>query len=66
MFGSGSKLCAPLLLVAIMAGTGSVVFAADKEQPQIPTCDKKIGSLSVVEPEQKWWVQSVRTSARAR
>jgi curli biogenesis system outer membrane secretion channel CsgG len=59
MFGSGSKLrfCAPLLLVGIVATTSSVALAKDEKEPTIPVCDKKIGSLSVVEPEQKWWVQ---------
>jgi len=30
--------------------------AADAPQPEIPTCDKKIGSLAVTEPENKWWL----------
>jgi len=29
------------------------VWAAD-QPPQIPTCDKKIGTLAVTEPENKW------------
>lgn len=58
MLRSGSKLrfLAPLLLVAIVAATSSVAFAKD-EPPTIPTCDKKIGTMSVLEPENKWWVQ---------
>ena len=32
-------------------------FATDATEPEIPTCDKKIGSLSVTEPQNKWWVQ---------
>jgi Curli production assembly/transport component CsgG len=31
-------------------------FATDASDPQIPTCDKKIGSLSVAEPQNRWWV----------
>jgi hypothetical protein len=28
-----------------------------KDEPvQIPVCDKKIGTLAVSEPEQKWWI----------
>jgi curli biogenesis system outer membrane secretion channel CsgG len=59
MIGFGSKLrrCTPLLLVAVATVTSSVALAGDDKQPAIPVCDKKIGTLSVVEPEQKWWVQ---------
>src|SRR5437879_1830358 len=31
--------------------------AADQPPPEIPTCDKKIGTLAVTEPENKWWLQ---------
>jgi curli biogenesis system outer membrane secretion channel CsgG len=31
--------------------------ADDAQQPQIPTCDKKIGTLAVTEPENRWWLQ---------
>jgi hypothetical protein len=34
----------------------AAAFAAS-EPPPLPTCDKKIGTLSVVEPQNKWWVQ---------
>jgi curli biogenesis system outer membrane secretion channel CsgG len=37
--------------------TSSAALAGDDKQPTITVCDKKIGTLSVVEPEQKWWVQ---------
>jgi curli biogenesis system outer membrane secretion channel CsgG len=59
MIDSSSKVrsCAPLLLAAILAATSSVALAGDAKQPEIPVCDKKIGTLSVVEPENKWWVQ---------
>jgi outer membrane lipoprotein SlyB len=33
------------------------VFATDAAEPQIPTCDKRIGTLAVTEPQDKWWVQ---------
>ncbi len=29
---------------------------ADAPQPEIPTCDKKIGTLAVTEPDRHWWV----------
>src|SRR6201996_5887379 len=31
--------------------------AADAPEPEIPTCDKKIGTLAVTEPDNKWWLQ---------
>src|SRR5882762_7218593 len=59
MIGSDSRLriSSTLLLGVLMATTSSVALAKEAKQPEIPTCDTKIGSLSVVEPEQKWWVQ---------
>ena len=33
----------------------AATWAADKQPPQIPTCDKRIGTLSVKEPENNWW-----------
>jgi hypothetical protein len=33
----------------------AVAQAADAPPPQIPTCDKKIGTLAVTEPENNWW-----------
>jgi curli biogenesis system outer membrane secretion channel CsgG len=40
-----------------LLGAVAAVRAADQPPPQIPTCDKKIGTLAVTEPENKWWVQ---------
>ena len=44
------------------AATGlfAVLFAATsiaktQKEPEIPVCDKKIGTLAVSEPENKWW-----------
>jgi curli biogenesis system outer membrane secretion channel CsgG len=42
-----------LSLVAISAGTSA--FADQQQPPQIPTCDKKIGTLAVTEPQNNWW-----------
>lgn len=39
-------------LAALLAGTART---ADQPQPQIPTCDKKIGTLAVQEPQDPWW-----------
>jgi curli biogenesis system outer membrane secretion channel CsgG len=54
-----SKLKIPFLAcVALSAlGVAARAWAADQPPPQIPTCDKKIGTLAVTEPENKWWLQ---------
>jgi Curli production assembly/transport component CsgG len=39
------------------SGLVAVAQAADAPPPQIPTCDKKIGTLAVTEPENNWWTQ---------
>ncbi|MDB6087427.1 MAG: Peptidoglycan-binding protein [Gammaproteobacteria bacterium] len=44
----------PALLLAAWCGTTS---ARADQPPQIPTCDKRIGTLAVTEPENRWWVQ---------
>jgi curli biogenesis system outer membrane secretion channel CsgG len=40
-----------------VVGLVAIAQAADAPPPQIPTCDKKIGTLAVTEPENNWWVQ---------
>ena len=45
-----------LMLAVVTAGSASAVAAGEKEI-QLPACDRAFGTLSVVEPEQKWWVQ---------
>src|SRR5579872_6267917 len=54
-----SKLRIPFLACATLCGLGAAALAnaADQPPPQIPTCDKKIGTLAVTEPENKWWLQ---------
>jgi curli biogenesis system outer membrane secretion channel CsgG len=47
-------------LMLTFAATAVVVAVrtiahADQAPPQIPTCDKKIGTLSVKEPPNNWW-----------
>jgi hypothetical protein len=46
------------LLLASAAATVSLssAYADSNAPPQIPTCDKKIGTLAVTEPEDQWWV----------
>ena len=55
--GRRARCCAPLLLMAISMTTGSALVAQDAKPSQVPTCDSRIGTLSVAEPEQKWWLQ---------
>src|SRR5271154_3491677 len=44
-----------LLIVAGAAALAAIANAADTPPPQIPTCDKKIGTLAVTEPQNQWW-----------
>jgi curli biogenesis system outer membrane secretion channel CsgG len=46
-----------MLVLAIGALASGSAFTADKKAPEIPVCDKKIGTLAVTEPENKWWTQ---------
>jgi curli biogenesis system outer membrane secretion channel CsgG len=59
MSNKGSRYYVRLILAAtgvVGAGAGLSAAAADSNaQPQIPVCDKKIGTLAVTEPENAWW-----------
>ena len=50
-----------LIVLATLMASGllgtAAAFAKDAPEPEIPTCDKKIGTLSVTEPENRWWLQ---------
>jgi curli biogenesis system outer membrane secretion channel CsgG len=46
-----------ILGFAAAALPASSAFAVDEPQPQIPTCQKKIGTLAVTEPQEQWWTQ---------
>jgi hypothetical protein len=58
---SSMKLKHGLLAAAMVGalGVSAGANAADKKEPEIPVCDKRIGTLSVVEPEDTgrgyWW-----------
>lgn len=48
--------------LGVAASVAAVAFSAatsaaekDTKTPQIPTCDKRIGTLSVKQPENNWW-----------
>src|SRR5438552_13580464 len=34
----------------------TTLFRSKNKEPDIPTCEKKIGTLAVTEPENKWWI----------
>jgi curli biogenesis system outer membrane secretion channel CsgG len=44
-----------ILASAAAAASLSAARADTAPQPQIPVCDKKIGTLAVTEPENPWW-----------
>ena len=49
------SLVAAAVLAAIGTGFAAPTVAADKKAPpEIPKCEKKIGTLAVTEPENKW------------
>jgi hypothetical protein len=52
---ANSQYCTALLIVA-GGCLGAIAHGADAPPPQIPTCEKKIGTLAVVEPQNQWWV----------
>ena len=54
-----SKLRIPFLVSITLSGLApsALAWGADQAPPTIPTCDKKIGTLAVTEPENKWWLQ---------
>lgn len=45
-----------LIGLACMTLTGVAQAAQEVKEPVIPTCDSKIGTLAVTEPENKWWI----------
>jgi len=42
-------------LAAVSASGAVWAGEKDTKEPVIPTCDKKIGTLAVTEPENRWW-----------
>src|SRR5262245_41040581 len=49
----------PLLFIAAFVTASPLAHAKDDEKekgPEIPVCEKKIGSMAVAEPETKWWL----------
>jgi curli biogenesis system outer membrane secretion channel CsgG len=50
-----ARYCVALLLTSGGGTLATAVIAADAPPPQIPVCDKKIGTLAVTEPQNQWW-----------
>jgi ABC-type sugar transport system substrate-binding protein len=56
MTQSSRSLVATAVFAVMGAGVCASAVAADKKAPpEIPKCEKKIGTLAVTEPENKWW-----------
>ena len=51
-----AKSAAPAAFTLVFLAA-TVAARADAPQPEIPTCDKKIGTLAVTEPQNQWWLQ---------
>ena len=53
------KSCSHVSYIAFLLASGGALTAAvahaEDAAPQIPTCDKKIGTLAVAEPQNQWW-----------
>src|ERR1700722_12482640 len=49
------RYCVLLLLAADGLTFGASRLYAGDQPPQIPMCDKKIGTLAVTEPQNQWW-----------
>ncbi len=54
MLSNQTRSIACVAFLAAQLGGFATAYAEDKE-PEIPVCDKKIGTLAVAEPENKWW-----------
>jgi hypothetical protein len=56
MSAERTRFLVTLALSTAAVGLSSIA-RADQAPPQIPTCDKKIGTLSVKEPPNNWWTE---------
>jgi curli biogenesis system outer membrane secretion channel CsgG len=41
--------------VLVALGMSAAAIAKDNPPPEIPKCDKRVGTLAVTEPEVRWW-----------
>jgi hypothetical protein len=49
------KLAIVKVLAIASTALGCASAHAQNSPPQVPTCDKKIGTLAVTEPQDQWW-----------
>jgi curli biogenesis system outer membrane secretion channel CsgG len=50
-----ARFCVALSLTSGGATLASAALGAEAPPPEIPVCDKKIGTLAVTEPQNQWW-----------
>jgi curli biogenesis system outer membrane secretion channel CsgG len=55
IFSTSSIVSSQAILAAAAAAIVATIAHADTPPPQIPTCDQKIGTLAVTEPQDVWW-----------
>ncbi len=55
MLRNGTKFWMAAVLGGVALASAVQAGEKDTKEPVIPTCDKKIGTLAVTEPENKWW-----------
>jgi curli biogenesis system outer membrane secretion channel CsgG len=55
MLRNGMKFCMAAALGGVALAGSVRAGEKDTKEPVIPTCDKKIGTLAVTEPENRWW-----------
>ncbi len=56
MFYVNAKAVIPAAITLALS-CAAVTARAEAPQPEIPTCDKKIGTLAVTEPQNHWWLE---------
>jgi curli biogenesis system outer membrane secretion channel CsgG len=56
MVRDGLKVWAVAGLATFAVTNSAWAIKGDTKEPTIPTCDKKIGTLAVTEPENRWWI----------
>ncbi len=55
MLRNGTRFWVAAALAGAALTGGVQATEKDTKEPVIPTCDKKIGTLAVTEPENRWW-----------
>ena len=55
MLRNGTKFWVAAALGSVALSGGVWAGEKDTKEPVMPTCDKKIGTLAVTEPENHWW-----------